>query len=516
MTLDDPPFQADILVIDDTPENLALLNTLLTDHGYKVRCVAEGVVGIRDAQALPPDLILLDVHMPQLSGYKVCEQLKADPRTRDIPVIFISALGELQDKIQAFAVGGVDYITKPFRIAEVLARIQTHLSIGQLQQELQAQNQQLRAEIRHREQIEQTFKTIFQSSLNPMALATLPGGNLIQVNPSFLRLSHLESADVLHRPLTHLFWGSNREQLLRMLDTLAETQVPQLQALTFHSPGAPSRYLLISMETIQIHQSPAVLLIVNDLTERRYLENEFISLVSHELRTPLTSLMGSLDLLNSGRLGTLNSSGQHILAIATSSTERLIRLINDILDLERIQAGEIVMNFQACTTIYLCGQVLEGLQPLIDQAQIKMQTQVQDHSFWVDPDRLIQTLTNLLSNAIKFSPVGSAIELHLERLRSQDCRNQWSLLGPLETEWCFLIQVRDQGRGIPADKIQTIFDRFQQVDTSDSRQKGGTGLGLAICQSIVQQHRGYIWAESQVGVGSCFYIILPDSLPPAV
>ncbi len=134
---------ADILVVDDTAANLYLLVRLLAEHGYKVRPSMNGRLALAAAQISPPDLILLDIMMPEMDGYELCEHLKADRRTRDIPVIFISALGGALDKVRAFTVGGVDYITKPFQTEEALARIRTHLTIRRLQRELQAQNRQL-------------------------------------------------------------------------------------------------------------------------------------------------------------------------------------------------------------------------------------------------------------------------------------------------------------------------------------------------------------------------------------
>ncbi|HEY9806850.1 MAG TPA: response regulator, partial [Candidatus Obscuribacterales bacterium] len=116
-----------ILVVDDTPDNLRLLVGLLSAQGYKIRPVTSGKMALSAAQGMPPDLILLDINMPEMNGYQVCEKLKADPRTHDIPVIFFSALNDLFDKVKAFAIGGIDYITKPFQVEEVLARINTHL-----------------------------------------------------------------------------------------------------------------------------------------------------------------------------------------------------------------------------------------------------------------------------------------------------------------------------------------------------------------------------------------------------
>lgn len=135
--------RGDILIVDDTPTNLRLLSQILAERGYKVRAVLDGAHALAAAQAAPPDLVLLDIRMPRMDGYEVCRRLKADARTKDIPVLFISALGETEDKVKAFALGGVDYITKPFQAAEVLARVETHLALRNLYRQLQAANAEL-------------------------------------------------------------------------------------------------------------------------------------------------------------------------------------------------------------------------------------------------------------------------------------------------------------------------------------------------------------------------------------
>ena len=139
-----------ILVIDDTPPNLHLLITMLTRRGYEVRGVSDGLAGLSTVQTELPDLVLLDINMPNINGFQVCEQLKSSDCTRDIPIIFLSARDEVLDKVQAFAIGGVDYITKPFQIAEVLARVENQLTLRRLQRQLQEQNEQLKQEINSR------------------------------------------------------------------------------------------------------------------------------------------------------------------------------------------------------------------------------------------------------------------------------------------------------------------------------------------------------------------------------
>lgn len=487
----EPTPKADILVIDDTPENLNLLSTLLIEHGYKVRSVTKGSTGIRGAQVMPPDLILLDVNMPQMSGYEVCHHLKADDRTREIPIIFISALEAVSDKVKAFQAGGVDYITKPFQIEEVLARIETHLTLRRLQSQLQLQNEQLQQEIRERKHAEEKFATIFQQSPNPIAIVTVSEGQLIEVNPSFLSMSGYTRDQVIGNSITQLYLGHDSATFLHRLQTTETFHNLEFELLT-HSSSVKS--ILLSFDRIELNGTTYALLIANDITERKRLENEFISLVSHELRTPLTSMMGSLDLLSSGQLGSLTEQGQQVLSIGVKNAERLIRLINDILDLERIRSGKTTMNRRSCDLADLMIQATEEMRAMADRAEIQLMTEPMSIALNVDPDRIVQTLTNLLSNAIKFSPAQTTVQM-------QACSSGHT------SSVC--IRVCDQGRGIPSHQTQAIFERFQQVDTSDARQKGGTGLGLSICRNIIEQHGGRIWVESTVNQGSTFYIELP-------
>jgi signal transduction histidine kinase/DNA-binding response OmpR family regulator len=232
-----------------------------------------------------------------------------------------------------------------------------------------------------------------------------------------------------------------------------------------------------------------------DITERREVErakDEFISVVSHELRTPLTSIRGSLGLLESGVLGPLPERGQRMVEIAVKNTDRLVRLINDILDIERIDSGKIDMHQEPCDAAELIERAVQGVEQVGAEAHVRLIAEAQPAALFADPDRVIQTLTNLISNAVKFSPQGSTVRVSSLRRNGE-----------------VLFQVGDEGRGIPADKLETIFERFQQVDASDSREKGGTGLGLAICHTIVEHHGGRIWAESEPGAGSTFSFVLP-------
>ncbi|HYN97071.1 MAG TPA: response regulator [Pilimelia sp.] len=235
-----------------------------------------------------------------------------------------------------------------------------------------------------------------------------------------------------------------------------------------------------------------------DTTERREVDrmkNEFISVVSHELRTPLTSIRGSLGLVSSGKLGALPAAADRMVAIALQSSERLTRLINDILDLERVASGAIPLELATHSAADLLGPTAAALGPVADESGVRLTVEPSDARVHADADRLIQTLTNLVGNAVKFSPTGGTVTL---AARTDAQMVEFS--------------VTDEGRGVPADKFEAIFERFQQVDSSDARDKGGTGLGLAICRTIVERHGGRIWVESRPGRGSTFRFTVPSGL----
>jgi signal transduction histidine kinase/DNA-binding response OmpR family regulator len=240
--------------------------------------------------------------------------------------------------------------------------------------------------------------------------------------------------------------------------------------------------------------------LLNERSELDTIKDEFISTVSHELRTPLTSIRGALGLLSAGLMGNVDAKAHNLLRIAVSNTDRLIRLINDILDLERMESGRAPMHVRRCNLRELAQQSIETMSGMADAAQVTLELVLiappDSVYFDGDADRIVQVLTNLLSNAVKFSPPASIVEMRIEADAD-----------------AVLLRVSDQGRGIPLDKLDSIFDRFQQVEASDSRQKGGTGLGLAICRTIISQHNGSIWAESNQqqkrGPGASLFVTLP-------
>jgi len=263
-----------------------------------------------------------------------------------------------------------------------------------------------------------------------------------------------------------------------------------------HKDGHPIPVEYVACPMLSNGRVTGVVVAFQDVTERRRLDrmkDEFISTVSHELRTPLTALRAALGLIAGGALEKRPEKRSQMMDVAIGNCDRLVRLVNDILDFERMGAGRLPMRFQEIEAKDLLRRATDLQHPSAQKAGIGFLIDAGPLTLWIDEDRILQTLGNLISNAIKFSPRGSDIVL---RAKAQSATEA-------------ILSVEDRGRGIPPEKLDIIFERFQQVDASDSRDMGGTGLGLAICRNIVRQHGGRIWVESTVGKGSSFYFTVP-------
>ncbi|MCB0351305.1 MAG: HAMP domain-containing histidine kinase, partial [Bdellovibrionales bacterium] len=223
-------------------------------------------------------------------------------------------------------------------------------------------------------------------------------------------------------------------------------------------------------------------------------KTEFLSIASHELRTPLTSIKGSLGLLNSGVAGKMNETSQSLMTIALEETERLIRIINELLDLAKIEARQFPLHLEWVYAKKLCDKTFASLDGFCQPTNIKLAAQgCDDLDLNIDVDRCQQVLTNLLSNAIKYSPEGETVTVQFILDEDNNIR----------------VEVSDRGRGISPDDQEIIFEKFRQATNAQNPLVKGTGLGLAIAKAIVEQHGGQIGVRSTPGEGSTFYFTLP-------
>ncbi|NJL53338.1 MAG: PAS domain S-box protein, partial [Hydrococcus sp. SU_1_0] len=327
-------------------------------------------------------------------------------------------------------------------------------------------------------------------------------GKVEYVNPFFLELTGYDQEEVIGQDWFATFLPQAQRQQVyeRFIELLAQQFHPYYQNPILTKSGQ-ERAIAWNNTLLQNVQGEIIgtISIGQDITERQMMErtkDEFISVVSHELRTPLASIQGGLNLISSGLIDPQSEKGCHVMEIVTENTDRLVLLVNDILELERLKLGKVKLQRHFCDADKLMGKAVDLMQLLANRSGITLSVDPQPIQVDADCDRIIQVLTNLISNAIKFAPEGSTVALTVE----QQAANKQ-----------VLFQVKDQGRGIPADKLDSIFERFQQVDASDSRKKGGTGLGLAICRSIIEQHDGEIWVESVLDQGSTFCFTLSEA-----
>ncbi|WP_293340902.1 PAS domain S-box protein [Microcoleus sp. CAWBG58] len=384
---------------------------------------------------------------------------------------------------------------------ELLEQISSQLAIAIQQSQLYTQ---LELELQERQQATAVIREAerrWRSLLENVQLIVVgldSSGNINYVNPFFVGLTGYTNEEVLGKNWFENFLPSSSQQSTEadFLELLTHNAHPYYRNVILTKSGEER---FIAWNNTMLQDSDGTIIgsinIGEDITERNKVEqikDEFIGIVSHELRTPLTAIQMSLGLLKTGIYDKKPEKSRRMIEIALIDTNRLVNLVNDILDLERLESGRAFLDKTVCKAADLMQQVVDALQAIATQNQISLIITPTDAEVWAAADAILQTLTNLLSNALKFSDVGSAIYLSAQK----------------QTD-CVLFQVRDRGRGIPADKLELVFGRFQQVDASDSREKGGTGLGLPICRSIIEQHGGKIWVESIFGEGSTFFFTLP-------
>jgi PAS domain S-box-containing protein len=347
-------------------------------------------------------------------------------------------------------------------------------------------------------------RAVFDSAID--AIITInESGSIESLNPAAEELFGYSAEDLLHRNITVLLPGSAEQDQAHAIGNLQKAllglgQVSELAARRADGTVFPAD---VALSEMRLGERLLLVAVVRDASERKRVEqlkSEFVSTVSHELRTPLTSISGSLGLLSGGAAGALSETAQRLISIAHRNSQRLIRLINDILDLEKIEAGKLAFTRAPVSVHDLAVEAMDANQAYAQTHGIELILKATpgDTTVVGDRDRLMQVVTNLLSNAIKFSPRGEKVEMCVGR-NGDTVR----------------LTVADHGPGIPDEFRPRMFTRFAQADSSDARGKGGTGLGLAVAKEIVEHHSGHLTFVTEIGRGTAFHVDLPSATPGA-
>jgi len=561
-----------ILIADDKPENLRLLSGILTDQGYEVRSLRKGTMVVPSVRNSPPDLILLDIMMPDMNGYDVCRQLKSDENARDIPVIFISALDEAMNKTEAFSIGGVDYITKPFQEEEVLARVKNHLALRTAQKRLEEKNARLRKTEKILRRDEERLNILFrisQMNISHKEIASLALEEFVRLTCSEIGYLHFVNSDQnsialfswskhtlencaavkeSHYPLNAAgIWADCIRDIKPVIHN-DYAELPDKKGLpaghvpVFRHMSVPifdqgrivaiagvgnkkdpydetdaNQLLLFTRgiwEILQRKQSDEKLREAKEAAEAaNRAKSEFLANMSHELRTPLNAVIGFSQLMACGE--NLTKEQQENLRIINRSGEHLLTLINSVLDMSKIEAGRTVL----IENDFDLNLFLDDLKDMfrIRAAQKDLHLSFERRSdvpgfVRTDEAKLRQVLINLIGNALKFTQIGGITVKVGKEYRKRIDSHALSPESP-DMQYTFLrFAVEDTGPGIAQEEISTVFEPFMQTETGRQSQEG-TGLGLPISRKFVQLMSGDIAVCSEVNKGSVFTFHIRAGIP---
>ncbi|MGB3405339.1 MAG: response regulator [Microcoleaceae cyanobacterium] len=522
-----------ILIVDDTPQNLQVLFSYLETEGYKVLLAEDGESALQIARSQAPDLILLDILMPEIDGFETCRRLKAKPATREIPVIFLTALSETVNKLQGFKLGGVDYITKPIEQEEVLVRIQTQLNLQRMRQSLAQQNQELQQalnfealvrsitdKIRDHLDEQQSLQTATEALTEVLNLS----GCQIELYNSAQKIAHIayEYSTTLPQDL-----GATRQledfpelyqQLLQKIPIQLVEKIPQINPVgiqvnrlacpIFDTSGMignlwalrPPEEVFSALEIRLIQQVASQCAIairqarlyeathqqVEALDKLNRLKDDFLKTISHELKAPMSSIQlatKTMETVLSTHKNPLNSpTFKRVLQIFHDSCERQQQLIDDLLTLCYVDAKAQYIQTEQVDLHQWIQEILQQYLEKTQEEQQKWVVNLPEESLYVqtDPTILERIFKELLNNARKYTPADGVIHINTDNTE-------------LQISFCVL----NTGVEIHPQEQELIFNQFYRIPNNDPWQYGGTGLGLALVQKLTEIIQASIDVKSE-------------------
>ncbi|MBF0371501.1 MAG: response regulator [Magnetococcales bacterium] len=561
-TMANQPAKPSILVVDDTPENLDVLKGVLRDR-YMVRPAINGALALKLAAKDPqPDLILLDIMMPEMDGYEVCRRLKESPRTKDIPIIFVTAKAKVEDELKGLEMGAVDYIQKPISPPVVEARVKTQLSLRHANRELVQKNsrlyeinEKLTASLEQLSASEERFRSLVQT-IPDIVYKIDDNGLFTFLNKAVERLGFHQS-ELIGQHFSQIIHQSDiprssREEVIaehgpdtpqgekKVFDErrtgLRMTAGLQIRLSSKSGQAAEAAEIkTLSEEVVHVEVNSSGLYeteetqeaernrsyvgtvgVIRDITERiriqerlrlakeqaeeaTRLKDKFVSLVAHDLRSPLSSMVGLLEYLSEDTENPLGKEQKSLICEAVKSGHNLTRMIEEVLNISRLKTGKITLEKGFFDGHYITTEILQRLEYLSQLKGVTLLNEVPGATRLHGDQTLFgEVIQNLVSNAIKFSKGGQTIRVFVPNGESTT------------------IAVEDQGVGIPEGVVTKLFNVSEKVSTPGTDGEQGTGFGLPFSNDIMEAHNGQLTVRSVVGRGSVFKAYLPFVRPRIV
>jgi PAS domain S-box-containing protein len=508
-----------ILHVDDNEANRYVVNRILQNAGFTVVEAATGTAGIKAATEHQPALMILDVKLPDISGFEVCRQIKANPETAFIPVLHLSASFILsQDKAEGLDSGADAYLVQPVEAIELLATVRSLLRIRRAEEAALSSARE--------------WQTTFDSIKDSVCLVDQEG-IILRCNRAMIRLFGKPAQEILgcvHHELMGAELGIGDGACFRRAKATHQRQVLEFQSRerwfaktidpVFDGHGNLTGAVFILSDITERKRSSALLQEQNEHLNRlmvslqqqteqaqqaNRIKDEFLAVLSHELRSPLNPILGWARILQTSQQDAAKT--QYALETIERNAKLQAQLIEDLLDVSRILQGKLSLNTVPVSLSFTIKAALETVRLAAEAKSIQIQTRFEPNVGQVlgDSGRLQQVVWNLLSNAIKFTSQGGRVEVRLERIKDEGINKVDT--HPLEYTQ---ITISDTGMGISGDFLPYVFDYFRQADGTTTRRFGGLGLGLAIVRHLVELHGGTVQAASSgEGRGATFTVKFP-------
>jgi len=483
-----------ILVVDDEIGIRKGCKRALSQEKYIVDEAESGNVALEKINKQPYDLLLVDLMMPGISGLDLIQRVhEIDP---EIISIVITGYASIESAVQATKLGAYDYLPKPFTSEALIAVVKRGLEKRLLRLEalkLHAEREQKLLELANEQS---RFQTIISCMADGVLVANMEG-RLVLWNNSSLKMLKLRGYDVSGEPLEYYLKNKDIIDSIReVLNTKDKNFSMMTKEIEVDNQGTT---LMANIAPVrdkkgEILGAVAVLRDITKLKEIDKIKSQFVSMVAHELRAPLAAIIEWLEIVISGEASGDESLKQKWLERAKERAHSLLALVNDLLEINRMEAGKIAQKMEAIRVDEIINKIVYFLKPEMDKRQISIQLNLSSSLPQVQADKqdMEKLFSNLITNAIKYNVEKGSIIIEGSNDKNYVC-----------------IRVKDTGIGISAENLPLIFDDFFRADDPQTKKIAGTGLGLTIAKKIVDSHFGHIEVESEVGQGSTFSVFLP-------